>query len=199
MAEKRIAEIQRETNETKISLKLDLDGEGISTIETGVPFFNHMLELFARHGLFDVKLKAQGDIDVDYHHVVEDVGIVLGQAVKETVGDKLGINRYGFFLLPMDETLARVVLDLSGRSVLVYRAEAQERFVRDFNIGLIKEFFQAFANNAGANLHISLEYGDEPHHIAEAIFKGFGRALDIATSIDSRQADKLPSTKGRLD
>ena len=158
-----------------------------------------MLELFTRHGLFDLDIKAQGDLDVDYHHVVEDIGIVLGQAVKEAVGDKLGINRYGFFLLPMDETLACVILDLGGRSVLVYRAETQERFVRDFNIGLIKEFFQAFANNAGANLHINLEYGQEPHHIAEAIFKGFGRALDIATRIDSRQADKIPSTKGRLD
>jgi imidazoleglycerol-phosphate dehydratase len=199
MAEKRIAEIQRETKETEISLKLNLDGEGNSTIETGVPFFNHMLELFTRHGLFDLDIKAQGDLDVDYHHVVEDIGIVLGQAVKEAVGDKLGINRYGFFLLPMDETLACVILDLGGRSVLVYRAETQERFVRDFNIGLIKEFFQAFANNAGANLHINLEYGQEPHHIAEAIFKGFGRALDIATRIDSRQADKIPSTKGRLD
>ncbi len=199
MAEKRIAEIQRETKETQISLKLNLDGEGISTIETGVPFLNHMLELFTRHGLFDLDIKAQGDLDVDYHHVVEDIGIVLGQAVKEAVGEKLGINRYGFFLLPMDETLASVILDLGGRSVLVYRAETQERFVRDFNIGLIKEFFQAFANNAGANLHVNLEYGQEPHHIAEAIFKGFGRALDIATRIDSRQADKLPSTKGRLD
>lgn len=199
MAEKRIAEIQRETKETQISLKLNLDGEGISTLETGVPFFNHMLELFTRHGLFDLEIKALGDLDVDYHHVVEDIGIVLGQAVKEAVGEKLGINRYGFFLLPMDETLASVILDLGGRSVLVYRAETQERFVRDFNIGLIKEFFQAFANNAGANLHVNLEYGQEPHHIAEAIFKGFGRALDIATGIDSRQADKLPSTKGRLD
>ncbi len=199
MAEKRIAEIQRETKETQISLKLNLDGEGISTLETGVPFFNHMLELFTRHGLFDLEIKAQGDLDVDYHHVVEDIGIVLGQAVKEAVGDKLGINRYGFFLLPMDETLASVILDLGGRSVLVYRAETQERFIRDFNIGLIKEFFQAFANNAGANLHVNLEYGQEPHHIAEAIFKGFGRALDIATGIDSRQVDKLPSTKGRLD
>ena len=199
MAEKRISEIQRETKETNISLKLILDGEGKSTIETGVPFFNHMLELFARHGLFDLELKAQGDLEVDYHHLVEDVGIVLGQAVKEAVGDKLGISRYGFFLLPMDEVLASVVLDLGGRSVLVYQAETQERFVRDFNIGLIKEFFQAFANNAGANLHISLEYGQEPHHIAEAIFKGFGRALDVATSIDLRQVNKLPSTKGRLD
>ncbi len=199
MAENRIAEIQRETKETQISMKLNLDGEGISTIESGVPFFNHMLELFTRHGLFDLEIKAQGDLDVDYHHIVEDIGIVLGQAVKEAVGDKLGINRYGFFLLPMDETLASVILDLGGRSVLVYRAETQERFVRDFNIGLIKEFFQAFANNAGANLHVNLEYGQEPHHIAEAIFKGFGRALDIATQIDLRQADKLPSTKGRLD
>ena len=199
MAKKRIAEIQRETKETQISLKINLDGEGNSRIETGIPFLNHMLELFTRHGLFDLEIKAQGDLDVDYHHMVEDIGIVLGQAIKKAVGDKLGINRYGFFLLPMDETLAFVILDLGGRSVLVYRAEIQEHFVRDFNIGLIKEFFQAFANNAGANLHIKLEYGQEPHHIAEAIFKGFGRALDISTSIDSRQANKLPSTKGRLD
>ena len=199
MAKKRIAEIQRETKETQISLKINLDGEGNSRIETGIPFLNHMLELFTRHGLFDLEIKAQGDLDVDYHHMVEDIGIVLGQAIKKAVGDKLGINRYGFFLLPMDETLACVILDLGGRSVLVYRAEIQEHFVRDFNIGLIKEFFQAFANNAGANLHIKLEYGQEPHHIAEAIFKGFGRALDISTSIDSRQTNKLPSTKGRLD
>ena len=199
MAKKRIAEIQRETKETQISLKINLDGEGNSRIETGIPFLNHMLELFTRHGLFDLEIKAQGDLDVDYHHMVEDIGIVLGQAIKKAVGDKLGINRYGFFLLPMDETLACVILDLGGRSVLVYRAEIQAHFVRDFNIGLIKEFFQAFANNAGANLHIKLEYGQEPHHIAEAIFKGFGRALDISTSIDSRQANKLPSTKGRLD
>ena len=199
MAKKRIAEIQRETKETQISLKINLDGEGNSRIETGIPFLNHMLELFTRHGLFDLEIKAQGDLDVDYHHMVEDIGLVLGKAIKKGVGDKLGINRYGFFLLPMDETLACVILDLGGRSVLVYRAEIQEHFVRDFNIGLIKEFFQAFANNAGANLHIKLEYGQEPHHIAEAIFKGFGRALDISTSIDSRQTNKLPSTKGRLD
>ncbi len=199
MAEERIAEIKRETKETTISLNLNLDGEGKSTIDTGVPFFNHMMELFSRHGLFDVELKATGDLEIDYHHVIEDIGIVLGQAVKEAVGDKRGIFRYGFFFLPMDETMARVILDIGGRSTLVYRVECREHFVRDFNIGLLKEFFQAFANNAGANVHINLEYGQEPHHIAEAIFKGFGRTLDMATRIDSRQAGKLPTTKGKLD
>ena len=154
--------------------------------------------------IFAFRNKILKDISKKNDHIIyyvdaSKIGIVLGQAIKKAVGDKLGINRYGFFLLPMDETLACVILDLGGRSVLVYRAEIQEHLVRDFNIGLIKEFFQAFANNAGANLHIKLEYGQEPHHIAEAIFKGFGRALDISTSIDSRQANKLPSTKGRLD
>jgi len=158
-----------------------------------------MLDLFSRHGLFDLAARARGDVEVDYHHTVEDIGIVLGQALKKALGEKLGIRRYGSFLLPMDESLAKVVIDLGGRAVLVYRVESRERLVRDFNIALIREFFQAFANAAGANVHISLEYGDEPHHIAEAIFKGFGRALDAATQIDGRQSGSLPSTKGRLD
>ena len=199
MANKRIAEITRKTRETDIVLELAIDGGGTSEIDSGIPFIDHMMELFARHGLFDLRLRARGDVEVDYHHTVEDLGIVLGQAVKAALGDKSGIRRYGFFILPMDEVLVRVSLDLGGRPVLVYRVECPHRLVRDFDIGLVREFFQAFANSAGANLHIKLEYGDEPHHIVEAIFKGFGRALDRATEIDARQAGKLPSTKGVID
>jgi len=179
-------------------LSLAIDGRGVAQIDTGVPFFDHMLTLFAKHGLFDLKVKAKGDTDVDYHHTVEDVGIVLGQAFKEALGDKVGIRRYGFFLLPMDESLARVVVDVGGRPHLVYEAEAPTMFVRDFNIVLVKEFCRAFSNALGANLHVHLVYGEEPHHVAEAIFKGLGRALDIATQIEPRAADLLPSTKGRL-
>ncbi len=199
MDEPRTAQVNRKTAETDISLRLNLDGQGSCQATTGIPFLDHMFSLFSRHGLFDVELKAQGDVEVDYHHTVEDIGIVLGEAVKDALGDKLGIYRYGFFLMPMDETLARIVLDLGGRPALVYRVESQERLVRDFNIGLVREFFQAFANTAKANVHIELLYGDEPHHIAEAIFKGFARALDKASSIDPRQEDQLPSTKGTLD
>ena len=170
----------------------------MSEIETGIPFFDHMLTLFAKHGLFDLKVKATGDTDVDYHHMVEDVGIVLGQAVKEALTEKRGIRRYGFFLLPMDESLARVSLDLSNRQAFVYKVDYQFPMVRDFNIVLVKEFFQAFANEAACNLHNNLEYGEEPHHIAEAIFKAFARALDAATTIDPRMGDALPSTKGTL-
>lgn len=198
MGKSRISKIVRNTKETQISLELNLDGSGKSNIDTGIAFFDHMLELFSRHGLFDLTLKATGDLSVDYHHTVEDVGIVLGQAVKEAVGEKLGINRYGFFLLPMDECLARVVLDLGNRPLLVYRVDSPQYFVRDFNIILVREFFQAFANTAGANVHIELLYGDEPHHVAEAIFKGFSRALDAATQIDPRQPNQLPSTKDLL-
>jgi len=199
MAEqKRIGTIERNTKETRISLELALDGTGQAEVKTGIPFFDHMLDLFARHGLFDLKIKAEGDLAVDYHHTVEDVGIVLGEALKKAMGDKAGMTRYGFFILPMDETLARVALDLSNRPMLVYRVQAENVLVRDFNIGLVREFFQAFANSAGANVHIQLEYGEEPHHIAEAIFKGFARALDAATRIDPRMEGRLPSTKGAL-
>lgn len=198
MAHSRIATIQRDTAETRISLTLNLDGTGTADVATGIPFFDHMLTLLARHGLFDLQVRAEGDLAVDYHHTVEDVGIVLGQAVKEALGDKLGIRRYGFFLLPMDECLARCAMDLSNRPILVYRVEVTNFLVRDFNIALVREFFQGFANAAGANLHLALEYGDEPHHIAESLFKAFARALDMATSVDPRQADLLPSTKGLL-
>jgi imidazoleglycerol-phosphate dehydratase len=198
MAEARISSIERVTTETRIRLTLTLDGTGRADIATGIPFFDHMLVLFARHGLFDLELHAEGDISVDYHHTVEDVGIVLGQALRAALGEKLGIQRYGFFILPMDECLARVALDLGNRPLLVYRVEAAQTFVRDFNIQLVREFFQAFANSAGANVHVALDYGDEPHHIAEAVFKAFARALDMATRVDPRQADRLPSTKGML-
>jgi imidazoleglycerol-phosphate dehydratase len=194
----RVATVSRQMAETDIALTLAIDGRGGSKIDTGVPFFDHMLTLFARHGLFDLTVKAKGDTDVDYHHTVEDVGLVLGQAFKEALGDKIGIRRYGFFLLPMDESLARIVVDVGGRPHLVYSADAPTMFVRDFNIVLVKEFCRAFSNALGANLHVQLIYGEEPHHVAEAIFKGLGRALDAATRIEPRAADQLPSTKGRL-
>jgi imidazoleglycerol-phosphate dehydratase len=195
---KRIATVSRKTAETDISIALAIDGTGVSKISTGVGFFDHMLTLFAKHGLFDLTVKAKGDVDVDYHHTVEDVGLVLGQAFKKALGDKLGITRYGFFILPMDESLARVVVDVGGRPLLAYRVEAPSMFVRDFNLVLVKEFCRAFSNALGANLHVELIYGEEPHHIAEAIFKALGRAVDAATRIDPRAANLLPSTKGSL-
>jgi imidazoleglycerol-phosphate dehydratase len=198
MAQNRIATIKRKTAETDITLTLAIDGQGTSNISTGVPFFDHMLTLFAKHGLFDLDVAAKGDVAVDYHHTVEDVGLVLGEAFKQALGDKLGIRRYGFFILPMDESLARVVIDIGGRPHLVYEAEAPTMFVRDFNIVLVKEFSRAFSNALGANLHVKLEYGEEPHHVAEAIFKALARALDVATQIDSRAAGQLPSTKGKI-
>lgn len=194
----RKAKIVRNTKETQIELEINLDGSGEYDIETGIPFFNHMLELFARHGLFDLKIKASGDIDIDYHHTVEDVGIVLGQAVKKAVADKAGINRYGFFILPMDETLVRVALDLCNRPILVCELGDACSRVRDFNVSLLKEFFQAFANEAGANLHVKLEYGSEPHHVAEAAFKCFAKALCMSVSVNPRLGGKIPSTKGSI-
>ena len=198
MAKARTAKLTRNTKETRIQAELNIDGSGESSIDTGIPFFDHMLTLFARHGLFDLTVKAEGDIDVDYHHTVEDTGIVLGQLVKDALAEKRGIRRYGFFLLPMDECLARVAIDLSNRQAFVYKVESGDPMVRDFNIGLVKEFFQAFANEACCNLHINLEYGEEPHHVAESIFKSFARALDSATQIDPRLGDNIPTTKGML-
>lgn len=194
----RTATVRRQTAETDIVLTLAVDGRGRSEIATGVPFFDHMLTLFAKHGLFDLQVKAKGDVEVDYHHTVEDVGLVLGQAFKEALGDKVGIKRYGFFLLPMDESLARIAVDVGGRPHLVYDANAPTMFVRDFNIILVKEFCRAFSNALGANLHVQLVYGEEPHHVAEAIFKCLARALDMATQIEPRAADQLPSTKGKI-
>jgi imidazoleglycerol-phosphate dehydratase len=195
---KRVATVSRKTAETAVSITLAIDGTGESKVSTGVAFFDHMLTLLAKHGLFDLSVKAKGDVDVDYHHTVEDVGLVLGQAFKKALGDKLGIRRYGFFILPMDESLARVVVDVGGRPQLEYRVEAKSMFVRDFNLVLVKEFCRAFSNALGANLHVELLYGEEPHHIAEAVFKGLGKALDAATQIEPRAANLLPSTKGSL-
>ncbi len=198
MATERRATLTRKTAETDITLTLAIDGQGSANVNTGVAFFDHMLTLFAKHGLFDLEVKCVGDVAVDYHHTVEDVGLVLGDAFKKALGEKLGIRRYGFFLLPMDESLARVVVDIGGRPHLVYNADAPTMFVRDFNIVLVKEFCRAFSNALSANLHVQLIYGEEPHHVAEAIFKGLARALDIATQIDSRAVGQLPSTKGKI-
>ncbi|MDE0575883.1 MAG: imidazoleglycerol-phosphate dehydratase HisB [Opitutales bacterium] len=198
MENTRIGEVSRETNETCVNLSLNLDGEGKGEINTGAPFFDHMLELFARHGFFDLSVDARGDVEVDYHHLVEDTGLALGQAVRKALGNRAGITRYGFFVLPMDETLVTVSLDLSNRPYLVYNAEPPVTFVRDFNVNLFKEFFQAFANEAGTNLHVRLEYGEEPHHVVEAVFKGFARALDAATRHEPRLGGAILSTKGTL-
>lgn len=192
----RNSEIERNTAETQIKLYVNIDGDGVSEINTGIPFFDHMLTLFSRHGLFDLKVKAIGDIEVDYHHTVEDVGIALGSAFKEALGKKIGIRRYGFFMLPMDESFARVALDLSGRTYFHYDVPVKNPMIRDFNICLVREFFLAFANTLGANLHIKLEYGEEPHHIAEAIFKCVSRALRVACETDQRASEMIPSTKG---
>ncbi|MFM9016587.1 MAG: imidazoleglycerol-phosphate dehydratase HisB [Verrucomicrobiota bacterium] len=194
----RKASIRRDTAETKIALEVDLDGTGASDVSTGVAFFDHMLTLLARHSMVDLKVKAFGDTDVDYHHTVEDVGIVLGQAIKQALGDKAGIRRYGFFILPMDETLARCAVDLSNRPMLVYQADVSNYMVKDFNIALVREFFQGLANSLGCNLHLRLEYGEEPHHVAEALFKAFARALRQAVETDPRQGGRVPSTKGTL-
>jgi imidazoleglycerol-phosphate dehydratase len=198
MESPRTAEVNRDTQETQIKINLGLDGTGQGEIATGIPFLDHMLTLFSRHGFFDLSIKAEGDIQVDYHHLVEDMGISLGQAFREALGDKSGIKRYGFFVLPMDETLVTVALDLSNRGFLVFEADLSVSLVRDFNIQLFKEFFQAFANEVACNLHIRLEHGEEPHHVAEAIFKGFAKSLDIATQIEPRLEGRIPSTKGTL-
>jgi imidazoleglycerol-phosphate dehydratase len=194
----RTASLSRKTAETDIQLRLVVDGAGRSKIDTGVPFFDHMLTLFAKHGQFDLDVSCKGDVAVDYHHTIEDVGIVLGDAFKQALGDKKGITRYGFFYVPMDEALARVVVDLSGRAALVYDVVAPTMYVRDFNLILVKEFARAFSNALACNLHVKLEYGEEPHHVAEAIFKALARALDAAVRIDPRAADQIPSTKGAL-
>ena len=193
----RKASLERITKETQIKLVLEIDGKGESKICTSVPFLDHMLDLFTRHGLFDLKIDAQGDIDIDFHHTVEDIGIVLGQAFREALGDKKGIRRYGQAAVPMDETLASVAVDLSGRPYLVYNVRLPKVKIGEFDVELAREFFQAFANNAGANLHINVIYGDNVHHILEACFKGMARALDQATQLDPRIEGVL-STKGKL-
>jgi imidazoleglycerol-phosphate dehydratase len=192
----RRAQVERKTKETDISLSVDLDGTGRAEISTGIPFFDHMLSLMAMHGFFDLTLQAVGDLEVDFHHTVEDVGIAFGQGVTKALGDRAGIKRYGGVLVPMDEALSRVVLDISGRPYLGYRVKVRGR-IKDFNLELVESFFKAVADNAGITLHIELLYGTNRHHIVEAIFKGFGRALDAATGLDKRRAG-VPSTKGKL-
>ena len=193
----RTARVERKTKETVITVELELDGGGKAEIETSMPFFNHMLESFTRHGFFDVRIKAKGDIEVDYHHTVEDVGLALGQAFKESLGDKQGIRRFGEASCPLDETLAKVVVDISGRPYLSYNVKIRPGRVGDFDTDLPHEFFAAFANQLGMNLHMDVIRGENPHHIIEACFKSFARAMDMATQLDSRIQGVL-STKGSL-
>ena len=193
----RKAKLERKTKETEISVELELDGSGKSEIETGMPFFNHMLDSFTRHGLFDIQIKAKGDIEVDYHHTVEDVGLALGQTFKDALGDKHGIRRFGEASCPLDETLAKVVVDLSGRPYLSYNVKIRPGRVGDFDTDLPHEFYAGFANQLGMNLHIDVPRGKNPHHIIEACFKAFARAMDMATQPDPRIEGAL-STKGSL-
>ena len=194
----RSASIERNTKETQIRGRLAIEGRGRYEVSTGIRFFDHMLELFTRHGGFDLKLKATGDLDVDQHHTVEDVGIVLGQLFSKALGDRRGINRAGYFVLPMDETLAVVALDLGGRPALVYKDLVRVRLVGDLQTELVEDFFGGFVNHAGANLHAKVLYGRSNHHKIEAIFKCFARAMKYACSTDKRLRDQLPSTKGLL-
>lgn len=193
----RTATITRKTNETDIALTLNLDGTGVAKANTGVGFFDHMLDLFARHAIVDLDVTAKGDLHVDAHHTVEDVGISLAQAIEKCVGDKRGLTRYGHFSLPMDETLANVALDLSGRPAFVFNVAFTGPLIGTFPVELVEEFFKSIANVAKMNLHINVPYGTNNHHISEAIFKSFARALRMATTIDPRQQG-VPSTKGSL-
>ena len=195
---RRIATIARKTSETDIHLRLNLDGQGVSRISTGIRFFDHMLDLVARHGAFDLALKARGDLDVDQHHTVEDVGIVLGEAVLQCLGNKRGILRAGYFLLPMDEALAAAAVDLGGRPYCVIKGRITSQRVGDFQTELLEDFFQAFAQSARANVHLRILYGRSAHHQVEAIFKCFARALRFAVSRDQQLKKVLPSTKGLL-
>ena len=219
--QKRQAQLKRNTKETRISLKLDIDGQGRSSIKTGIPFFDHMLTLFAKHAVVNLQVRCKGDLEVDAHHTVEDCGIALGQAFRTALGDKTGIRRYGTGFdprnpftgeahVPMDECLARCVIDFSGRPYLVWRkldslqhrsistAEKTQDMSSAFRFGLAREFFQGFANEARCNLHLELIYGEEPHHVVEVLFKSFAKAVDFACQRDPRIAGQLPSTKGAL-
>lgn len=198
MSKKRSASVTRETKETSISVRIDLDGKGEGSFEIGVPFLEHMLDQVSRHGLIDLKINASGDLQIDAHHTVEDVGITLGQAFKEALGDKQGIRRYGHAYVPLDEALSRVVLDCSGRPGLDYHVVYPRARVGDFDIDLLGEFFQGFVNHAQVTLHIDNLRGRNAHHIAETVFKAFGRALRMAIEVDPRMQGMLPSTKGTL-
>lgn len=194
----RTAEIARTTNETEITVSVNLDGTGAHDIETGVGFFDHMLDQLSRHSLIDIRVRAKGDLHIDFHHTVEDVGIALGQAILKALGDKRGIRRYASSDLPMDGTLTRVVLDVSGRPFLVWKVEFTRDKVGEMDTELFREWFQAFAMNAGITLHVETFYGDNNHHVAESAFKALARALRDAVEIDQRAADRIPSTKGTL-
>jgi imidazoleglycerol-phosphate dehydratase len=194
----RKASLKRTTKETDIEVAIDLDGTGQSSISTGIGFFDHMLDLLARHSRIDISVKAKGDLHIDHHHTTEDVGITLGQAVKQALGDMKGITRYADVHLPMDEALTRVAVDVSGRPFLVFKAEFARDKVGTFDTELVREWFQAFAMNAGLTLHVETLYGANDHHIAESCFKGLARALRVAFAIDPRAAGEIPSTKGTL-
>jgi len=194
----RRASVERKTQETEISVVVNVDGAGQSRISTGIGFFDHMLDQLARHSLMDIEVAAKGDLHIDDHHTVEDVGIALGQTIKAALGDRKGIARYSDVLLPMDETLTRVALDVSGRPFLVFKTEFAAEKIGQFDSQLVREFFQAFAMNAGLTLHVETLYGFNSHHIAESCFKGVARALRLAAEVDPRQQDRVPSTKGTL-
>jgi imidazoleglycerol-phosphate dehydratase len=194
----RQAEIKRTTKETDISVRLTIDGGGASKVSTGIGFFDHMLDQLARHSLMDIEITARGDLHIDQHHTVEDVGIALGQAVKRAAGDFRGIVRYANAYAPMDETLTRVAIDVSGRPFLVFRTEISQAKIGEFDTELVREFFQAFAQHAAITLHIETLYGGNSHHIVESCFKGVARALGAALAIDPRQKERIPSTKGML-
>jgi len=194
----RTASVSRDTNETQITVNVNLDGSGVAKMETGVPFLEHMLDQVARHGMIDIDIKASGDLHIDAHHTVEDVGITLGQAIAKAVGDKKGIRRYGHAYVPLDEALSRVVIDFSGRPGLEYKASYPRARIGDFDVDLVVEFFQGFSNHALTTLHIDCLRGNNAHHIAETIFKAFGRAMRMALETDSRMGEIVPSTKGSL-
>ena len=194
----RTAEIDRKTAETDIQLSINLDGTGTADIETGVGFLDHMLDLFARHAVVDLKVRANGDLHVDQHHTVEDIGICLGQAVREALGDKAGIRRYGHYTLPMEETLVSIAIDLSGRYAMVFNAEFPTSRIGEFDSELVEDFWQAFAANALCNFHVNLQYGRNSHHISEGIFKCTARAFRAAVEADPRMQGVVPSTKGTL-
>ena len=191
----RTAALERNTKETRIKLQLNLDGSGEGTIDTGIGFFNHMLELFKKHALIDLSVKAEGDLDVDYHHTVEDTGLVLGQAINQALGDRKGIVRYGFASIPMDEALCETSLDLGGRPFLVMQSDMKHLMVRDFEVKLVEEFFRAVSVESRSNIHLRQVYGDEAHHVCEGLFKSFARALRMAKAVDPNEKG-VPSSKG---
>jgi imidazoleglycerol-phosphate dehydratase len=194
----RSASLHRATKETDIHVEWALDGSGQSKVDTSIRFFDHMLELLAKHGFFDLTVQAKGDIDIDEHHTIEDIGIVMGKTLHQALGEKAGIKRFGFASAPLDETLAQVTVDLSGRPFLVYNVSLPDRKIKSFDLGLFEDFFQAFVTHGGLNLHVNLMYGRNPHHIMEAIFKALAKALDQATTSEERLAGKVLSTKGML-